>query len=491
MKNPSYQMFLKETSAEIGLVDSKKPHLFTHLEIATLFYLTCAKLYLEKNGVIAFVMPATIIAGDQHAPFRGGKYTGVQLGFKKLIDLHNVEPLFNVQACVLESQYEGRTKYPLDGVIISGTLTAKNSTLKDATKQLHFKNTKFSLESLEGRSFLHETIPAENIVFSRSSYFDAFREGATIVPRPFWFVDIVKHPTFSANPEEPFVKTGLRAKEKGKKQYADVDFEGQIESRFLYRVVTGSEMIPFGLLDTNLTILPIEPSGDKYRIVEKNEAERRAFPHLAKWLGSAEKTWAEKRESKLKGPTIYKWIDYRRKLTEQSSKKRYVVLYEAVGTYLVATVVDKRKTLIETPAGKVNTTGTLIDYSTIYYETNDSDEAQYLCAIFNSKTMDDLIKPMQATGLFGPRNIWKKVLELPITKFNPKNELHSRLAELGKECERTVQRSVDELSKQHNIGKIRSLVRKSLAKEIEEITDLTTRLLTRESRRQGLSRFSE
>jgi len=65
---------------------------------------------------------------------------------------------------------------------------------------------------------------------------------------------------------------------------------------------------------------------------------------------------------------------------------------------------------VDTLQGRVQTNGTLIDYSTIYYETSDRDEAYYLCAILNSKVMDERIKPLQATGLWGPRNIWKKFL---------------------------------------------------------------------------------
>jgi len=492
MKNISYQSFLKESSIKIGLVDSKKPHLFTHMEIATLFYLTCTSLYLKTKGKISFVMPATIISGDQHALFRNAQFNDVRLAFKRLIDLRNVEPLFNVQACVLESEHRPTTSYPIDGVIVTGRLAKKNSSFKDAKKQLAFEETRFEFESIGARNFLREIRPAQKIVFGRSWYFDKFKEGATIVPRPFWFVDIKRHPIFGVNLEEPLVKTGQRSKKKGKKQYEDVNFEGQTESKFLYGVVTGSEMVPFGLTGVNLAVLPMEPTNNKYRIVQKEEAEKRGYNHLAKWLSNAESTWTQKRASKAKGPNLYQWIDYRRKLTEQSSKKRYAILYEAVGTYLVATVVDKKKTTLDTPEGKVQTSGIVIDYSTIYYETNDGDEVQYLCAILNSKTMDELIKPLQAPGLWGPRNIWKKVLEIPIPKFDPKNKIHCKLAQLSRECEIKVQSMQEQLSTQQNIGKVRSIIRNSLKNELAEITELTTNVLSQESKKgTGLMKFAK
>jgi len=491
MKNVSYQSFLKESSTRMGLVDSSKPHLFTHMEIATLFYLACTTLYLKKRGKISFVMPATIISGDQHAPFRNAQFGKVKLAFRRLIDLRNVEPLFNVQSCVLESESGTTTKYPIDGVVVAGRLMEKNSSLKEAETQLKFEKTRFELESIGARNFLREIRPIQEIAFGRSSYFDKFREGATIVPRPFWFIDIVRHPIFGIDSEQPMVKTGKRSKAKGKKQYEDVNFQGQIESRFLYGVVTGSEMIPFGLTGKNLAILPIEPINDKYRIIQKEEAERRGYNHLAKWLNSADKTWTQKRASKTKGPNIYQWIDYRHKLTEQNSKKRYAVLYEAVGTYLVATVVDKKNTVIETPEGKVQTSGTLIDYSTIYFETSNKDEAYYLCAILNSKTMDDLIKPLQATGLWGPRNIWKKVLEIPIPEFDSRNKTHERLAQIARNCEPKVRSMREQLSKQKNIGKARTIIRDSLSNELTEITKSTVQILSQENKKgTGLMKFS-
>ena len=491
MKNVSYQSFLKNSSIKVGLVDSKKPHLFTHMEIATLFYLTCTALYLKKKGKISFVMPATIIAGDQHMLFRKAYFNDIDLAFKRLVDLRNVEPLFNVQSCVLESEYGIATKYPIDGVVISGRLAGKNSSLQDAKKQLRFDETKFEFESIETRNFLQEEQLAQKIAFGRSWYFDKFREGATIVPRPFWFVDVMKHPVFGVNLEEPLVRTGRRSKKKAKKQYEDVNFEGQIESKFLYGVVTGSEMIPFGLTGKNLAILPIEQRNDKYRVVQKEEAERRSYKHLAKWLSGAEKIWLQKRTSKSKGPNIYQWIDYRRKLTEQSSKRRYAVLYEAVGTFLVATVVDKKDPVVETVDGAIKTNGTLIDYSTIYYETSDRNEAYYLCAILNSKIMDNLIKPLQASGLWGPRNIWKKVLEIPIPEFDSRNEIHERLAQIARECETKVRLIQERLSEQKNIGRIRSTIRNSLSDQLAEITKLTAKILSKESKKGiGLSKFT-
>jgi hypothetical protein len=48
--------------------------------------------------------------------------------------------------------------------------------------------------------------------------------------------------------------------------------------------------------------------------------------------------------------------------------------------------------------------------------------------------IDLLIKTMQAWGLWGPRHIRKKVLELPIPQFDPTREERRELVEPGRAC---------------------------------------------------------
>lgn len=52
---------------------------------------------------------------------------------------------------------------------------------------------------------------------------------------------------------------------------------------------------------------------------------------------------------------------------------------------------------------------------------------------------------MQTRGQFGPRDIHKKVLELPLPKFNPKDKNHLELVELAKEAKAKVEKLVVDL----------------------------------------------
>ncbi len=47
--------------------------------------------------------------------------------------------------------------------------------------------------------------------------------------------------------------------------------------------------------------------------------------------------------------------------------------------------------------------------------------------------------PMQARGLWGPRHIVEKVVELLIPQFEAGNEAHQQLAKLGMQCSTKVE----------------------------------------------------
>jgi len=106
-----------------------------------------------------------------------------------------------------------------------------------------------------------------------------------------------------------------------------------------------------------------------------------------------------------------------------------------------------------------------------YIETDKRSEAYYLCSILNSPTVDELIKPMQSRGLFGPRDIHKKVWELPIPEFDPLNEEHIALARLSEECIKKVTKLLAKgIIPSKPIGNLRKVIKAELADEIKKLT---------------------
>jgi hypothetical protein len=190
------------------------------------------------------------------------------------------------------------------------------------------------------------------------------------------------------------------------------------------------------------------------------------------------------RKEKAKKADALTWLNYRGKLTEQNPRARHAVLYSRSATILCAAAL-RAKALSHSVGGQEIVLRRFVAVDATYsFQTNDGREAAYLVAALNSPTVDMLIKPMQARGLWGPRDIHKKVWELPIPKFNPRDKSHLRLAEIAEACAERVKEMVPglkdlfrDLRGPHAIGRARSAVREPLKDELAEIDALVQDIL--------------
>ena len=483
VRSTDYQEFLKELVVKkYGLLPSDKVELMTQMELASLFLVRCADLYLKKGGCVSFVMPRGIFSADQHHNFRSGNYA-LALGLTRLVDLEGVTPLFNMPSCVVQCVAGTKTSFPLDGTVITGTLPKKNATLSQALSQFsRMEKTKFALGVIGERTFISKVgeTPAISVGLGRSPYFERFLNGAAAYPRQFWFVDITSHPKLGLDPKTPFLRTSGRAVDRAKEAYKEVELSGNVEAEFLYALLTGSELVPFGHLEPIVAVLPVEPDRRRggYRVIQPAEAKSRGLIGLERWLRRVESIWSEKRGEKAKAASVYEWLDYQSKLTTQDPSKKFKVLYNTSGTYLVSCVAKNEHKTLKVNGASIRLNGLIADCTTFWYETDDEDEAHYMSAVLNAPRLDAAIKPMQAKGAFGERHIHKKPLEFPIPLYDPDNPTHGKLVELSKECHRKVDVILPVLAQKYgSVGKIRSEIKKGLRNEIERIDDLTKQLL--------------
>lgn len=93
--------------------------------------------------------------------------------------------------------------------------------------------------------------------------------------------------------------------------------------------------------------------------------------------------------------------------------------------------------------------------------------------------MDDSIKGAQAKGLWGARHVCKKVLDLPIPRFDESDARHCQIAEIGEECGKKVQKWIEGGGPGNirSIGVLRNRVRELLSKKLAEIDCIVRRLL--------------
>jgi hypothetical protein len=290
-------------------------------------------------------------------------------------------------------------------------------------------------------------------------------------------VEFKSDPRFGIDPKQPLVATDPRAEAEAKKPYKGTHFEAPIEVDSLFATLLSTDLLPFGHFDFRPVILPLLEDSHGYQLLHIEQAQSRGLLRLASWLDRAQRVWHEKRGEKADRMDIWQRLDIQKGLTAQDPKARYVVLYPKSATFLCAAVVPAKTITKKIGTQKMILQRFLADYVTYYFETADRAEAMYLCAVLNSPILDELIKPMQARGLWGPRDITKKVWELPVPEFKQENKLHSRLAVLAENSTDQVKDLIPTLGEAGSIGRARSIVRQALKEELSEIDDHVKQIL--------------
>jgi len=470
-----YQKFLKRQIVEEYRLLSGKAELITHMELATLFFLRAADLYLKEGGTIGFVLPRSVFSSDQHYNFRRS-YFSLSLGFEEVWDLEEVEPLFNVPACVFFGKKGIETGRSIKCHTFSGKLKRKNSSLAEAEQALTIIPEELFVTQVGERSFL-STTKRKPTVGLRSFYQPYFKEGATIVPRSLWFVEIKSHPTFGFDPASPYVQTAQRAQKEAKTAYKGLRLEGNMEKDFLYATLLSTDVVPFGHLDFRLVVLPLLPSGKHFKILSASEARSQGFLNLASWLEKAQSEWEERRAEKAERMDVYERLDRYRGITGQNRLAKYKVLYPASATYLCSCVVEDKPIIFELEGQSIETQAFVAESKVYYFDTDKKEEAYYLAAVLNSPIVDELLKPMQSRGLWGPRDIHKKVLEIAIPQYNPSDDNHQALSKLGEECAQKVEQLPPQHAKSRSIGHTRRLIKAGLKEELTQIDEIVKRIL--------------
>lgn len=490
IEQPAYQTFLKKQITENYRLLTGHGELITHIEIATLFLVRAADLYLKSGGTIAFVLPKSLFSADQHdglrkRAFKFSEDSMQSLFWREVWDCENVTPLFNVPSCVLiadkrEVEAEDRAKHavPLRGQILRGKLERKNATLAESEDALSIENVELSLHTRGKRSYW---ATGDQTRAQAASYYKAkFAQGATIVPRSFWFVQVKPSP-LGFNPDLPPLETAERARQQAKDAYKTVFFKDTVERRFLYATLLSTDLLPFGHLNYRLVVLPIEPEEEHYKLIDANDARKRGYLNLARWLEKAEKEWTRRRGVKAERIDVLGWLDYRHKLTKQNTQVKYRVVYPDVNRIMFATVIELDEHIRFGIAGQTLTAKPfVVDYTMYFLETNNKSEAMFVAAVLNSQVIDRNLEPFRRKDQKTHPHVVKKIFDVaPIPKFDAANPTHKRLAELGKECSAKVDRWLASggVGKIVSIGKLRGMVRAMLKEELQEIDALVKEIL--------------
>lgn len=476
IRNESYQDILDMLAREYEVKPERKAN-YPHLEIAAIFLAYCGSYFLRNKCKLAFVLPRSFFSADHHDNTRSGKAKGFRL--TAAWDLDGVSPLFRVPSCMLFAEksdtQEAIPQGGLPGKTFNGKLPTYNSNWNTAAERLTEKKVKWFYLKQGNSSALSAREP--KAVSKPNPYKNEFDQGATIVPRSLYFVDINQPMPSDFEDRILNVRTSPEIRQDAKKPWTDIELKGKIESRFLFRTALSKSILPFALFNPGLVVLPITVEktnmGDKkIKLYTSGELREKGFLNASGWFRKAEDLWTERKTEKAKNMTNLNRLNFQRGLSEQNLNAPYLVLYNSSAKDANAVAIKRSDYDLEF----------IVDHKAYVFYTHVLIEAYYLSAIFNSTAPNEMMKEFQSRGLFGARDIHKKILDIYFPRFDKRNDLHLRLAALS---ETAHQRAAEFLRanpprhelKPAHLGRLRNEINKHIKTELQEIDSLVEQII--------------
>ena len=497
----NYQQDVRALATHYGLMPRSKAN-NANLDLAAVFLSHCSK-YLAKDGAqLAFVMPRAFLSADQHQNARSGEARGFKL--TEVWDLKDVAPLFKVPACVLiatAAHAEGpdaqrQRALPRNGLVgrvLHGKLPRPHMHWNDAQSFLREDDTRWYFQELgDARSKKKRSALVEKRLQGSSggnAYAPRFRKGSDMIPRAFYFVQpqgVSLDGLLDLSKRVVNLRTHPLAVQGAKKPWNGITLTGPMQGKYLYRTALARNVLPFALINPALVALPlvqeddVDPSGEAlpgkthWRLLDSKELTARGDVEAARWFGQCERLWDERRSENAEKNNIslIEWLDWQRKLTSQPVDARWAVIYTASASDASACVLDisgeTQKFLAETT-------------SYIAF-VRSQEEARFVECYLNSGYANGKIKEFQARGLFGPRHVHKKILELPWPEFSRNQPSHRRLVALGQQAAQQVQQILgtqqDFELDPRTLGRLRTTIRKELSGLMAQIDLLVETIST-------------
>lgn len=395
----------------------------TQNDLAALFTVRAASLYLRSGGKIAFVLQQAALTRGQFAKLRDGAFASVNIAWEEIWTVDASLEALPLPSCVVFGHRRAKAKAMPDKVsAYSGTLP-----IRDASEEIADRR----LVVAEGADK-----PAEGVFEGGSVYRKAFRNGATLYPRVLCLVERKPQGRIGGDPSTPFV---VSTPSQHKPWNAVARIEQRVEAAFLYPVLLGESILPYRMFQHFEGVVPIT---DKGRVLDAAAAANRGYPGLHAWMSRAESLWNKMGTEK---ETFAKQLNHHGKLESQ---------FPILGTRLVYSKAGKL------PAACIVSDRSLIDHKLYWASFTDEGEAHYLEALLNSETVRARIARLQSHGQWGARDFDKVMFTLPIPRFDPKAKLHRSLASAARAAEKAAAAVV--LPENVKFQRARRLVRDAL-----------------------------
>lgn len=327
--------------------------LATNQDLSALFWARGGERYLRQGGTIAFVLPFAALNRPAFGGLRIGDFASVQVHITDAWDLARVRPLFGRNGTTSASVLFGRRAPtgPLPRRVerFSGVLLHRDATEAEADSRL---------------TRTHEPWPSVTTLEGASPYRDRFKQGATIVPRRFYFVEREAASRLGDNPAAPRVRGRTSSIDKTPWNTVEAP-RGAVETDFSRPVLLGESIAPFRLLRPALAVVPTTAD----ILLDAATAADFGYRHLATWMRDIEGKWTAHSRRGAEGlprMTLQERLDFGRGLSRQLPVQGLKVVYVASGTVLSSATTDEG--------------GIIVEHGTYWSAVRSLNEARYLTA---------------------------------------------------------------------------------------------------------------
>lgn len=376
--------------------------LATHQDMSAYYFARCAELYLERGGMVAFVMPYGALNRAQFSRLRSGRFASAEVRFVDAWAFdETVQPLFPIPACVLFAERTRAGMLPAEITVYSGQLPRRDATEAEACRSLKRRIARW---------------PGSSPATERSPYAKSFRQGATMVPRRLCLAIPVETGRLGGNRAMPLVESCPGRLEK-QPWHQLQPLRHPVEAEFLRPLYLGESVAPFRVLGSALAVVPWD--AERGELLDAALATQRGLPGLALWLEAAERLWRENTRGKL---SLLKRWNYLEALEKQFPPAPIRVVYAKSGQSLAAAIIEDRRAVI--------------DHKLYWASFHGYAEALYVTGLLNSEEVRMRIADLQSKGRWGARDVDKLVFELSIPRFDARNPVHQAIMRAALEAER-------------------------------------------------------
>lgn len=399
--NNPYKTELKFLGRSLGILPTGASA--PHVELATIFLVNSVKRYLVKNGVFGCILPHSVLAGNNHTPFRTGKFSTIthpiKLNPECVWELPN--DTFKNKAIAIfgrKADYVGSSE-------IAGAIVSDKNNVTPATFYVQ--------KSGDLQIWTNNPSEIERIDFSCYK----FQQGADIMPRFLFFFNLESRGNkFILSKLSLHSNYGyfLKDMKVGKDFFPPSIF---VDKKRFFDILISNVLTPFNISICPKALLPIKRNSEgKWADLENIDMLTLARP-LKLFFDQTKNSYETYKRKKIN--SLFKVLNVFNKLEKQIIPVgSFLVVYGAGGSKTCAAYMMVENEII-------------VDQTIYYYITNTEDEAIFITALLNSNSIEKVNAAYQAQGQFGKRHIHTLPAD-SIPAFDYDNPMHMELVTVTK-----------------------------------------------------------